>query len=304
MTRFAITSLTLITAFASTACFIESGDPQSQGEGGSGAGGGSVTTASLEVTLESVEPLGQAFTYEGWIIVDGSALSTGRFDVDPDQSVYTFDVDAADAEIATAFVLTIEPVEDDPVTPSDVHYLAGDILNDQTAELGVGHPAALGTDFGQAAATFILETPTSHDVEEDYDQGIWWLEMTASGPAASLELPELPTGWVYEGWVVQEGIPISTGRFTSPSGADDDGAGPDAGPDMSPPFPGQDFVDPALVLTDLVAVISVEPMDDDSPAPFAIKPLVDASIEALGAGTSQAMENASGGLPRGSLVIR
>ena len=33
------------------------------------------------------------------------------------------------------------------------------------------------------------------------------------------------------------------------AGEDSDGAGPSAGPDPGPPFPGQDFVDPAIDLT-------------------------------------------------------
>ncbi len=47
-------------------------------------------------------------------------------------------------------------------------------------------------------------------------------------------------------------------------------------------------------------VISVEPVPDDSPAPFAIKPLVDSMITADGAGVSQDMVNMSANNPSGS----
>ena len=52
------------------------------------------------------------------------------------------------------------------------------------------------------------------------------------------------------------------------------GAGPDAGPEPGPAFPGQDFVvyqgGPVLDLAsgDFAAVISIEPVPDTSPAPF------------------------------------
>ena len=84
--------------------------------------------------------------------------------------------------------------------------------------------------------------------------------------------------------------------------ADDDAGGPDAGPDGTPPFPGQDFIDPALSLVGLTAVISVEPEDDDSPAPFAIKPLIDAMVEDVGAGVTQSMDD-PGAIPDGMASI-
>ena len=122
------------------------------------------------------------------------------------------------------------------------------------------------------------------------------------GPTAALTLPALPAGWVYEGWVVDANGPISTGRFTAADMADDDAGGPDAGPDGTPPFPGQDFIDPALSLVGLTAVISVEPEDDDSPAPFAIKPLIDAMVEDVGAGVTQSMDD-PGAIPDGMASI-
>jgi hypothetical protein len=98
--------------------------------------------------------------------------------------------------------------------------------------------------------------------------------------------------------------PISTGRFTSVSGADSDGAGPSGGPNDAPPFPGQDFVDPPIDLTaGYAAVISIEPEPDNSPAPFALKPLVDTSIDDVGEGILQAMENKTDAFPTGSATL-
>ncbi len=114
-------------------------------------------------------------------------------------------------------------------------------------------------------------------------------------------MPTLPAGWRYEGWVVSLDGPLSTGVFTNPAAADSDAGGPYAGPNLTPPFPGQDFVNPPLDLVGLTAVISVEPDPDNSPAPFALKPLVDAVIEDPGApGLSQSMTNNAAAFPTGS----
>ena len=55
-----------------------------------------------------------------------------------------------------------------------------------------------------------------------------------------MSLPALPGGLHYEGWAVIDGVPVTTGRLTSPSGADE--AAPFSGPNPGPPFPGEDFL--------------------------------------------------------------
>jgi hypothetical protein len=107
---------------------------------------------------------------------------------------------------------------------------------------------------------------------------------------------------VYEGWAVVGGVPYSTGTFTSVTGADSDGAGSGAGPEAAPPFPGQDFITPALDLTPSTAVISVEPYPDNDPAPFAMKPLV-GDVGAEAAGTSVDLGQNLGSLPTGDVTF-
>jgi len=260
--------------------------------------------------------LGEDFVYEGWIVADRVPVSTGRFAVDgtglPQENSFTLDEELAIA--GNLFVLTIEPAVGDDPAPSETHLMAGS-FEQQTvsgegeitiADLSMEHPAALGTDFSEASGTFILETPTTSEVGDDYSQGIWWLAVSEDHELSpALELPELPEGWVYEGWVVGEDGPITTGRFSFADEADSDGAGATAGPDSSPPFPGQDFIDPAVDLVGMTAVISVEPQPDDSPAPFALKPLIDMEIEDVGAATTQALDNQSAPLlPARAVILR
>jgi len=237
-----------------------------------------VETRSLALQFEGLEDLGADYVYEGWIMVDGAPKTAGRFTVSADGTLNpaSFELDAADLDVATAYILTIEPATGDDPAPSKTHVVAGDIASG-AANLTIGHPAALGDDLTGAAGTFILATPTSTAMDDDA-QGIWFLDMSSGSPMASLTLPTLPEGWAYEGWIVDtsgaELQPFSTGTFTAVDAADSDGAGAEAGDQGFPPFPGQDYIDPARVLTsNHMAVISIEPVPDNSPAPFRIKPL-------------------------------
>ena len=254
----------------------------------------------LKLSFDGLEPLGDDFVYEGWLITENGPVTSGRFEAPEVGEALTFGVDATLAAASTVFVLTIEPrVGDDP-GPADTHVLAGS-FSDGAAALTVDHPAALGTDFASASGGFLLETPTTSSIADDYDQGVWFID--PSGPGAGLDLPALPEGWVYEGWVVTESGPLSTGRFLATDTADDDGAGPTAGPDSSPPFPGQDFISPAVVVTGRPVVISVEPSPDNSAGPFTLKPLV-GEAAALGAGVFQTLGNDGGSSqPTGSALL-
>ena len=249
----------------------------------------------LNLSFSALDDLGADYVYEGWLLVNGTPVSTGRF------TSNTSDVQSAsleDAEAATKYILTIEPAEGDDPTPADTHVLAGDII-DSSSTLTIADGAALGTDFLNSTGSFITATPSAPTAS--YTQGIWWL---ADGPVAGLNLPELPAGWAYEGWVAGPDGPVSTGTFTNPNGADSDGAGATGGTEPTPPFPGQDFINPAVNIIGMAAVISVEPSPDNSPAPFGIKPLIDDEIQDVGAGGSQDMANVIGeNQPSGTLTI-
>ena len=260
------------------------------------------SVAQLGLDLHGLEDLGDDFVYEGWLIVDGAPVSTGTFTVDGGvMSQHHFPTQVSSVNAISTFVLTIEPADDSDPAPSAVHLVGGDFTSGQAA-LTVGHPAALGTDFADVAGGYILAAPSGGGAAP-YQNGIWWLDPGA-GPGASLTLPDLPEGWVYEGWVAGADGPISTGRFTSTDGEDSDGTGPAAGPESGPPFPGQDFVDPAIDLTaGYAAVISVEPEPDNGAGPFSIKPLMDPNIDDVGAEILQPMHRNGDGIPYGHAAL-
>ena len=236
-------------------------------------------STNVNLEFDGLEPLGDDFVYEGWVIIDGEPYSTGRFIVDVDGTQeYLSGSAIEDVSEASTFVLTIEPAESDDPAPSTVRLLAGDFV-DGEAQLSVGHAAALGTDFSDASGQFILATPTTESTDDEV-YGVWFIDIVDGAPVAGLDLPVLSDDWVYEGWVVVDGQAVSTGRFSDPAGPDDFNgfAGDDAD---APPFPGEDFIQNAPEglefpknLAESTVVISIEPADDDSPAPFTLKPLL------------------------------
>lgn len=235
--------------------------------------------SNLDLNLSGLEDLGSDYVYEGWIIVDGSPVTTGRFSINATGTLSqtSFPILKSALDAATTFVLTIEPAVGDDPSPSDVHVLAGD-FSGTNGVLTLQHPAALGNDFTSSMGKYILATPTDSDMTNE-DSGVWFLDNSGTSPVAGLTLPTLPAGWKYEGWAVVNGTPISTGTFLTPSEMDSSGIF--SGANASPPFPGEDFLINAPTgvtfptsLLGKTVVISVEPSPDNSPAPFALKPLV------------------------------
>ena len=233
------------------------------------------TTKEITVNLTGLEDLGSDFVYEGWLIVDGSPVSTGTFTVGADgvQSKTKFSVKISDANDATTFVLSIEPENDSDPAPAATKILAGD-FSGSSAELSI---ANIG-DFSNAEGKYILATPTN-GMPTNENSGIWFLNLSTGSPEVGLTLPTLPDGWKYEGWTVINGTPVTTGKFTDVATTDEAAPYSDSLP--GPPFPGEDFLknapDGLTFPTDIAggtAVISIEPEPDNAPGPFTLKPLV------------------------------
>jgi hypothetical protein len=239
---------------------------------------------------------GTDWVYEGWVVIDGMPVTSGRFDMaegadDFDgfsasdayppfpgedflmnaPSGVTFPTDLS----GQTAVISIEPrVGDDPA-PFLFKPLVGMIPADAVDHL------EYDLDMNDLPmGSFMLtqhEAPASNE-----NSGIWFLDLSTGSPTVGLDLPDLAgTDWTYEGWVVIDGVPVSTGRFDTGNGADDfDGF---SASDMYPPFPGEDFLMNAPTgltfptdISEATAVISIEPRMDDDPAPFMFKPLTGA----------------------------
>ena len=232
------------------------------------------TSSDLTLNLSGLETLGSDYVYEGWIIVNGAPVSTGTF-----TSVtfpQTFSVDADQLANATAFVLSIEPAVDPDPAPAPTKILRGAFS---------GNSAAVTTeivgDFSTAAGSFFLRTPTDETgTNNGNDENGVWFGVPGMPPTPDFVLPTLPAGWAYEGWVIGDAGPISTGTFTAFNTMDSSNNFSGTQNNAGPPIPGEDFFNNAptgetfpLDVRGRRVVISVEPVPDDAATPFAMKPL-------------------------------
>jgi hypothetical protein len=264
------------------------------------------TTGTLMLNINGLSNLGSNFDYEGWVIVNGSPMSTGIFTVDDNGSLSatSFQLSLSDLQAATKFVLTIEPMPDSDPAPSNTHYLAGDFMN-KSASLTVADAAAFDDDFMSSTGKYILATPTNGSGTNE-NSGLWFIDLSSGSPAAGLNLPTLPAGWMYEGWAVINGTPLTTGKFTATDAADE--AAPYSGDMSGPPFPGEDFLNNAPAgltfptdLAGMTAVITIEPDPDNSTNPFgALKPLVGTIPADATDHTTYDMNNNSDTFPSGT----
>ena len=233
------------------------------------------TNSNLTVDFSGLEALGDDYVYEGWIIVEGAPVSTGIFSsVDFPQ---TFSVNAVQLSSATRFVLSIEPTNDPDPAPADTKLLVGDFT---------GNTANVNTDvvgdFSSAAGAFFLRTPTDEmGTNNGNDENGIWFGTPGAPPTPNFILPTLPVGWAYEGWVVGDNGPITTGVFLAFNTVDNSNGFSGTENNAGPPVPGEDFFLNAptgetfpLDVRGRTVVISIEPVPDNSPSPFVIKPLV------------------------------
>jgi hypothetical protein len=270
----------------------------------------------LALTFTGLEALANGYHYEGWAITPGGPVSTGKFNVGAGGSLVAVGGGAiangefatkVDLGTATAIAISIEPPGDVDAIPAAAKVLSG-TLTGGVASLRVGGDKALGNDFMTAAGRFILATPTD-GMNNNENSGIWFLDLVGGTPRQSLTLPTLPAGWIYEGWVVINGRPVTTGTFASGSGADN--AKPYSGTMAGPPFPGEDFIMNAPAgltfptnLAGGMAVISIEPVPDDSPAPFTLKPLLGAIPAGAQAFTAYSLGLNLASFPSGTATVR
>jgi hypothetical protein len=238
--------------------------------------------SNLTINLSGLEDLGAAHAYEGWILVNGTPVSTGTFTVDSNGNLSStsFSVDSAMLEVATKFILTVEPSPDPDPSPSSQKLIAGDFSGD-SATINTSVAPAVG-DFSDSTGSFFLRTPTDEagGLNNGNDENGVWFGVPGAPPVPDFTLPVLPEGWIYEGWVVVDGMgPLSTGTFNDFDTIDNFNGF--SGMSPGPSLPGEDFFVNAptgftfpLDIRNRTVVISIEPVPDNSPNPFLLKPLV------------------------------
>lgn len=263
----------------------------------------------VTLNITGLKDLGSDYNYTGWLLVNNNFHAIGSFTVNEQGQLSGNSFPSIEnlTNNASKFLLTIEQSQQNPNTPSNVKILAGS-FTDNSATLSVGDASALGTDFSSATGSYILATPTNGSSNNE-KSGVWFLDNTSNPPVAGLSLPTLPSGWKYEGWVVINNTPVTTGKFTSTTGADL--SAPFSGDMSGPAFPGEDFITDApseltfpVDLDGAKVVISVEPEPDNSTEPFLLKPLVgDVPSSATDHTKYDLSNNANATNPTGAVTI-
>ncbi|MGO4911057.1 anti-sigma factor [Leeuwenhoekiella sp. W20_SRS_FM14] len=268
----------------------------------------SVQRSDITITsLTGLERLGTNAEYQAWITVDGQDISLGRFtDVNVPKS---FSAPTSQITSATKFKISVEKSTGDSPEISNSIILSG-TFGGNSASLnskeGIG-------DFVGSSGVFTLQTPTDSNANNE-QSGVYFFN--ATNGTAGLNLPTLPAGWKYEGWVTVPNASgemknLSTGKFTKTNTSDETSRF--GGPLADPNFPGEDFLDTGLLalayninvepnLISKRVFISIEPADDnDLNTPFFLQPLsgtanngVSPNINTMGLNT--------GSLPEGRVV--
>lgn len=271
---------------------------------GGGDGRGRIV---FRLSTERLSDLGRGLGhYEGFAIVNGIPVSTGKFVVNaattpaaitsPDgERVYgttlqaTFGPSATGLgenfpfiEDASGFFVTIEPEGDRDGVPSGNVVMAG-MVQGRAADLDsvglqpLGGPG-LG-DLSTASGLATLVTPTGGGANPE--SGLWFVA-DAAGTMPGLTLPPAEGAWTYEGFVRVGTTYWSTGKFRSSSTFDFDAqTNPAKGPTgVGFRAPGQDFLGATTVgaseMLDLAeggwrVEVTLEPRIDNAMRPFPLR---------------------------------
>lgn len=278
------------------------------------------TTKTVAQAFQNLPDLGSNYVYEGWLIVGNQKISTGRFS-HSQSSNYTSDaIDINAVNGATEYVLTIEPASEsgsDLENPSGWIFAKGAFsganATASTNDALFSGAANLETATGKA----FLKAPSVGSVGSDAN-GIWFINALPPTSGGFTNLPALGNGWIYEGWVVVNNTPVSTGRFSDPNAADVSFFGAMfnnefKGPNGVPPFPGEDFiVNPnnrypgvtfPIDLRNATVVLTIEPTMNDAESPFGLKPFVQA-LSNQATGTAFTIDNKYAGKAISGSVTR
>ncbi|MEK9136289.1 MAG: hypothetical protein AAB393_04140, partial [Bacteroidota bacterium] len=234
--------------------------------------------ARISLTVTGLSPLGPGEGhYQVWATFlqfdksnggdspqhSGGFLSLGEFNTragdpilyDLDGNLARFRIPAGkNAQLLDDMVITIDPGTDSPNDSVAGSIIMGGKVHGNAdvgiADLDVAYTDAFKTDFSGVTGKYTIIAPTS---SADSNSGVWFIEQQGSTVNRGLRnLPVLPRGWRYEGWIdravqIDPGPPVveySTGKFLRADSADFDGAEPGRGPGNGFNYPGQDFINP------------------------------------------------------------
>lgn len=171
-------------------------------------------------------------------------------------------------------------------------------------------------DFTSSAGQFMLASPTDNNSLVNERSGLWFGDAVKNQP--KLLLPDLPNGWVYEGWALIDEQPLTTGRFKK-TNRQDLFSGFSDNQGITPSFPGEDFLrDPPVGVffglefpLDLVgqsAMVTIEPdnngTDPGGAGPFGAIILKKDISRLAESGKLYDLDLALDTLPKATVVLR
>lgn len=222
-----------------------------------------------------------------------------------DEGIFDLPTDIDDVQFATLSLFNDRSLQQ----PVVIRFLEGEKQNDRIF-------LTFNTDLSQLKARYMLSTPTDNNSLVNERSGLWFGEVVQN--RSQLTLPDLPQGWVYEGWAIINDQPITTGRFTSVNERDRFAGFSDTRA-QGPNFPGEDFLldPPVAVFPDLrfpvdlageEVMLTVEPdvngVDPTGQSPFAGTFIRQPIPRLAQAGVLYDLEYKSDFLPKATLVLR
>lgn len=228
-----------------------------------------VSETGLAPLIDSINGL-----YQLWLLQDSSNVTLyyhistfnmngrGNFiDANGNPATFNYTGDTNYLTRSTDLLLTVEPGTGGPI-PGPIHLISTSLYHTPdsiTGTLTLSGTLALGsvgaTLMQGTNAKYTLQAPTSPN-QANCLKGLWFCDGNGSTLIpAGLQL-NTNSPLVYQGWVADTtnpGSPVyySMGRFYNPYAADNDGAGPCAGPNQGWDKPGQDWVQNGCQMPDL-----------------------------------------------------
>lgn len=254
-------------------------------------------------TFENLPLLTGNYEYAAWILENGNTRLMGPITINADgEGIFSFAPISDNIADATSILITIEDNSVAYNSPSETQVLD---CNFGTSDQAILTANAIGSDFGGISGNYILSSPTTSSSSTD-NSGIWYVTQDIN---QGLQLPVLAAGWKYEGWVMFNNIPVSTGKFTDAGSLDESNIY--GGSEDPFPYPGEDFNNPAVAPTGVnfpqdlkgkVTKITLEPFPDNSSDPYNMVILIDTisnpSVTNINYKLNTSLEN----LPSGSVT--
>lgn len=243
--------------------------------------------SDLEINISGLQPLPDSLEYNAWFVWESSdkklqVKRITKFSADINGNFYyRTNYSSGYFQFAQELWITIEykySADTMPKAPSSSKILAG-TLKSNLIDLSINHKNAL-FDFSTSKGVFVLATPTD-TLTTNEKSGLWFVDSVSrpNGPKEGLDLPKLPVGWKYQGWITISGKTLAMGKFDDPKAKDTKDTTSNFGSTLSGfNFPGSDFLKNAptgmtfpLDLSGAKVFITIQPEVYNVSVPFAIK---------------------------------